>query len=153
MTERMNFSAVAPDAYRSMLAMQKYLASSSIDLTLHELIKIRVSQLNGCAYCIDVHTRDARAHGEEEGRIYALSAWRESPAFTEAERAALELAEAMTLIAGRGVPLQTWELAGKHFDEQQVADIVLAVITINSFTRLAITTGMVPGRSKPVVQN
>lgn len=151
MTERMNYSTVAPDAYKSMLAMQKYLAASSIDYGLHELIKIRVAQINGCAYCVDVHTRDARKHGEQESRIYALSVWRESPAFTEQERAALELAEAMTLIAGHGVPIDTWELINKFFDEKQVADIVLAVITINAFTRLAITTGMVPGQSKPVL--
>ncbi|MET7991026.1 carboxymuconolactone decarboxylase family protein [Amycolatopsis sp. NPDC005232] len=151
MTERMNYSAVAPEAYKSMLAMQKYLATSSIDHTLHELVKIRVAQINGCAYCVDVHTRDARKHGEEESRIYALSVWRESPEFTDEERAALELAEAMTLIAGRGVPAETWELASKFFDEQQLADAVLAVITINAFTRLAITTGMVPGRSKPAL--
>ncbi|MEU8632634.1 carboxymuconolactone decarboxylase family protein [Amycolatopsis sp. NPDC048633] len=151
MTERINYSAVAPEAYKSMLAMQKYLATSSIDYNLHELIKIRVAQINGCAYCVDVHTRDARKHGEEESRIYALSVWRESPAFTEQERAALELAETMTLIAGQGVPIETWELANKFFDEKQVADLILAIITINAFTRLAITTGMVPGQSKPVL--
>ncbi|ODU06091.1 MAG: hypothetical protein ABS81_05610 [Pseudonocardia sp. SCN 72-86] len=151
MSERMNYSAVAPDAYKSMLAMQKYLTSSGIDFTLHELIKIRVAQINGCAYCVDVHTRDTRAHGESEERIYQLAVWRESPMFTEAERAALELTEAMTLIAGRGVPTETWQLVNKFFDEQQVADIIIAVITINAFTRLAITTGMVPGKSKPVI--
>ncbi|MDX3054323.1 carboxymuconolactone decarboxylase family protein [Streptomyces sp. NE06-03E] len=151
MQERMNYSAVAPDAYKSMLAMQKYLASSAIDNTLHELIKIRVAQVNGCAYCVHVHTRDARKFGEEEDRIYALSVWRESPLFNESERAALELAETVTLISQHGVPQETWDLARKYFDEQQLADILLAIITINVFTRLAIATGMVPGQSKPVI--
>ncbi|MEV0183196.1 carboxymuconolactone decarboxylase family protein [Streptomyces sp. NPDC050625] len=152
MTERMNYSAVAPDAYKSMLAMQKYLASSSIDSTLHELIKIRVAQINGCAYCVYVHTREARKLGEDENRIYALPVWRESPAFTEAERAVLELAESVTLISEHGVPIETWDSARKYFDEQQIADILLAIITINAFTRLAVSTGMVPGQSKPVIQ-
>lgn len=152
MTERMNYSAVAPAAYKSMLAMQKYLAASSIDLTLHELIKIRVAQINGCAYCVDVHSCDARKYGEDENRIYALPVWRESPAFTEAERAALELAETVTLISDNGVPAEIWDRARKHFDEQQIADVLLAIITINAFTRLAVTTGMVPRQSRPVIQ-
>ena len=151
MAERMNYSAVAPNAYRSMLGMQKYLASSSIDFALHELIKIRVAQVNGCAYCVDVHTRDARAHGEDEYRLHQLAVWRESPVFSDAERAVLEFAETVTLVAERGVPIAVWELVGEHFDEEQVADILLAIITINAFTRLAISTGMVPGQSKPAV--
>lgn len=152
MTERMNYSAVAPDAYKSMLAMQKYLAASSIDVSTHELIKIRVAQINGCAYCVDVHTRDARKQGEDENRLYALPVWRESPVFTAAERAALELAEAVTLVSQNGVSDETWALVRKHFDERQIADVLLAIICINVFTRLAVSTGMVPGQSKPVIQ-
>lgn len=152
MQERMNFSRVAPESYTSLQGLNKYQATASINKQLSELIKIRVAQINGCAYCINVHTKDARKLGESESRIYALSAWRESPAFDDAERAVLALTECVTLISKAGVPHAVWDAAAVHFSDKEMADILHLIITINAFTRLAVTTGMVAGQSKPTIQ-
>lgn len=150
MQEGMNYSLVAPEAYRSYFALYKYQSTTGIDKVLGELIKIRVAQINSCAYCIDVHTKDARRLGEDETRLYQLSAWRESPLFDEVERAVLQFTEDITLIADRGVPQETWDAVAQHFDEQQIADLMHAIITINVYTRVSVATKMVPGLSKPV---
>jgi len=134
---------VQPAAYRALDALDKYMESTGIDRRHYELIKIRASQLNGCAFCIDKHTRDARAKGETEQRLYALSAWRETPFFSEEERAILALTEEVTLIAG-GVSDETYEQAAKLFDAQYLSQLIMAIITINVWTRIGVSTRMVP---------
>lgn len=151
MQERMNFSATAPEAYASLLGLYKYANTATVSKQLAELIKVRVAQINGCAYCIDVHTKDARKLGESESRLYALAAWKESPAFDDAERAVLALADAVTLISQDGVPEGVWADVTSRFSDREVADILHTIITINAFTRVAVSTGMVAGQSKPVV--
>nr|WP_300047083.1 carboxymuconolactone decarboxylase family protein [uncultured Nocardioides sp.] len=146
----MSFSTTAPEAYASLLGLSKYVSTASVSKQLAELIKVRVAQVNGCAYCIDVHTTDARKHGESETRLYALAAWRESPAFEPSERAVLALTDAVTLISQSGVPDEVWRDVGEHYSEREVADILHTIITINAFTRLAVATRMVAGQSKPV---
>jgi AhpD family alkylhydroperoxidase len=123
---------------------------SGIDHKLWELIKIRASQINGCAYCLDMHTKDARAMGETEQRLYMLNAWREAPFYTEAERAAIALTEAVTKISDAGVPQELYEQVRKHFDEGQFVKLIMAINAINCWNRIAISTGMVPGEYQPV---
>lgn len=149
MKERMNASTARPDAYQAMLKLEGFVKNSGIDPRLNELIKIRASQINGCAYCIDMHTKDLRAMGETEQRIYLLSAWREAPFYTEAERAVLELTEAVTRIADAGVPQQVYDKVRDYFDEAQFVAIIMAINTINCWNRIAISTGMVPGAYEP----
>ena len=117
---RIDYRSVDPSATKSMMSLQNYVNNSSLPLKLLELVRIRVSQLNGCAYCLDMHTKDARAEGETEQRIYLLSAWRESPFYTDRERAALEWTEAVTLISESHVPDETYERARSHFDEKEL---------------------------------
>jgi AhpD family alkylhydroperoxidase len=121
--------------------MERYVRNSGLPKPLYELIKIRASQLNGCAYCLDMHNRDARAGGEDQRRLDVLSAWREAPElFSEAEKAALAFTEAVTLIGQAGVPDQVWEEARRHFDDAGTVHLLLAVSTINVWNRLAVTT-------------
>lgn len=143
MSNRVNVHQVQPLAYQALLELEKYLNQTKLEKSLKELIKIRVSQINGCAFCIDMHTKDARKYGETEQRIYALSAWRDTPFFTEVERAALALAEEMTLIS-KGVTDETYNQLAKVLDEVSVAQVIMAVITINGWNRLAITTHLQP---------
>jgi len=138
--ERVDIAACARDAYRAMAAFDR---SIELDLGLRELVKIRASQINGCAYCIELHTRDARKAGESERRIYALSAWHESPLFSERERAALALTDAITNIAGAGLPDTIYEQAAEHFDEDELANLILAITAINAWNRIAISSGIV----------
>lgn len=121
-----------------MAGLEAYLKESSIELSLRELVKTRASQLNGCAFCLDMHTKDARAMGETEQRLYALSAWREAPFYTERERAALAWTEAVTVVADGHVPDAVYEQARAHFSERELVDLTLAVIAINGWNRLAI---------------
>ena len=148
MEAKLDFSKAAPDGYKAMSGLEVY-ARRSIEPVLLELIKIRASQINGCAFCLDMHTKDARAHGETEQRIYTLSAWRETPFFTDRERAALALTEAITLISENHVPDAVYEEAKKHFNEKELVDLVLAIVTINGWNRLAITFHSVPGTYQP----
>lgn len=134
---------VDPAAYKTMLAFEKYFETAALSKTHRELIKIRASQINGCAYCIDMHTREAREQGETEQRIYALNAWQDTPFFTAEERAILALTEEMTLIA-RKVSDATYEQAVSLLGEKYVASIMMAVIAINSWNRIGIATGMQP---------
>jgi AhpD family alkylhydroperoxidase len=123
---------------------------AGVDARLYELVKIRASQINGCAFCLDMHTNDARAAGESEQRIYTLSAWRETSFYTEPERAALALTEELTLVSEHGVRDEVFEQARKHFDDQQVAALVWAVVAINAWNRMAIATGSPePGSYRP----
>ena len=144
MTQRTVILKEIPAAYQAMTGLEKYLGTTSISKQLKELIKIRASQINGCAYCIDMHTKDARALGETEQRIYALSAWRDTPYFTPAERAVLALTESVTLITKEHVPDSVYEEAARHFDSKQVGEIIMAIITINAWNRIAISTNMMP---------
>src|SRR6195952_209678 len=121
---------VEPKAYEAMQALENYLDQTVVSKTHKELIKIRASQINGCAFCIDMHTKDARAEGETEQRIYALNAWRETPFFTDRERAALAWAEVVTRV-GEGVPDTVFEEASRHFGEKELVDLTWAVVAIN----------------------
>jgi AhpD family alkylhydroperoxidase len=124
---------------KAMYGLEGPLKDSGLETTLRELVKTRVSQINGCAYCIDMHTKDARAHGETEQRLYALNAWRESPFYTGRERAALEWAEQLTLIAGKDVPDELYARARKEFTEEELMLLTLAVVQINGWNRFAIS--------------
>ena len=143
MSKRVVVQEVEPKAYEAMFGLEKYLSKSNLKPALKELIKIRVSQINGCAYCIDLHTKDARKAGETEQRIYALNAWRETPFFDETERAVLALAEEMTFIF-KGVSDQAYENAAKVLDEHTLAQAIMAIVTINAWNRIAITTHLQP---------
>ena len=123
---------------RAILALQKEVEATALEKSLLELIKIRASQINGCAYCIDMHTKDARARGETEQRIYALNAWRETPFFTERERAALDWTEQVTLVADSHVPDEAFDRVRQQFNETEVVALTFAVATINVWNRLAI---------------
>lgn len=144
MQNRFNMGEVIPEGYRAMLGLEQYVRSTSISKTLKELIKIRASQLNGCAYCLDMHTKEARQMGETEQRIYGLSAWQEAPFYTAQERAALGLTEAITLVAQTHVPDDVYEEARRHFDEKQTAEIIMQIVTINAWNRIAVSTRLMP---------
>jgi AhpD family alkylhydroperoxidase len=149
MESRINTAKVAPEPYQIMLQFGAYAKKAGFDPKLVELIKIRASQINGCAFCLDMHTKDARAIGETEQRIYCLNAWRESPFYSDAERAALALTEAVTLISTARVPDELYENVRKHFDEKQFVDLVFIINTINSWNRLQIATNALPGVYQP----
>jgi AhpD family alkylhydroperoxidase len=146
---RMNLAKAAPDVYKAMLALDSA-AGTGLDPALTELVRIRASQINGCAYCLDMHTKDARARGESEQRIYLLNAWRESAAFySEKEQAALALTEAVTLVSQTHVPDDVYAVASKHFPEAELAQLIGLILTINAWNRIAVTTRSQPGSYQP----
>lgn len=149
MKERLNYKDVSPNAIKAMRGVEKYVRESGLERSLYELVKIRASQINGCAYCIDMHTKDARIAGETEQRIYALSAWRETPFYSERERAALAWTEALTLISENDVPDDLYETVSKQFSEKEMVDLTMAIIAINGWNRLAISFRTVPGTYVP----
>ena len=151
MQPRIDFTKVAPDALKAVLALETYVHRSGIEPSLLDLIKIRSSQINGCAYCIDMHTKDARARVETEQRIYALDAWRETPFYTDRERAVLAYAEAVTLVHQGHVPDFVFAEVRKHFSEAELVNLTLAIATINVWNRLAISLRSVPGEYQPAV--
>lgn len=138
MKQRIAYQTASPAAYRAMAALNRYANECGFDPLLLELIKTRASQLNGCAYCIDMHTKDARALGETEQRLYALSAWRETPFFSERECAALEWTEVTTLIAQHEVSDEIYERVRQQFSEKELVDLTVVIISINGWNRLAI---------------
>lgn len=139
--QRLDAYALEPDALKAVLALEKYVRQSSLEESLRELVKIRASQLNGCAYCLDMHTRDAVKNGEQPRRIYVLSAWHEAPGlFTERERAALELTEAVTLIGEAGVSDEIWERVRAQFTENETVQLIMAISVINVWNRIAVAT-------------
>lgn len=138
MKERINYKTAAPGAYKAMLALETYVRNSGLEHSLLELVKTRVSQINGCAHCLDMHTKDARAVGETEQRLYVLPAWREAPFYSERERAALAWAEAVTQISANDVPDELYAEIRRHFDEKALVDLTLAIIAINGWNRLAV---------------
>ena len=142
-------SYMASGLTRAMLALQKEVETSGIDHTILELMKIRASQINGCAYCLDMHTKDARAAGETEQRIYALNAWRETGFFTDRERAALEWTETVTRVADTHVPDDVYERVRRHFDESEMVGLTFALVAINGWNRLAISFRMPAGSYQP----
>ena len=140
METRLNFNTVAPAAYKAMLTLEGFLAQTSLSKTLKELIKIRASQINHCAFCIDMHTKDALKNGESHQRIFLLNAWREAAEFfTEEERAVLAITEEVTLIHQQGLSDDTYQNALKFFNENQIAEIIMAVVAINGWNRIAIS--------------
>lgn len=140
MTNRINLAKVSPEAYKAMVGLEDYIESTGLDKTLYELIKTRASQINGCAYCINMHTRDALKQGETSQRLFLLDAWRETELYSEKERAALALTEAMTLIAGNHVSDEVYQNAAKYLSEKELAAVIMAVVAINGWNRIAITT-------------
>lgn len=152
MEPRLNYMKLAPEAARAMYGLGAYLAASGLEHGLLELVKIRASQINGCAYCIDMHTKDARAAGETEQRIYALNAWRETPFYSDRERAALAWTEAVTHI-GNGVSDEVYAEARRHFEEKELVDLTWAVAAINAWNRVAISFRSVPGAYQPKKQS
>ncbi len=144
MEARLHYAKAAPGAYRAMSALERYVRECGLELPLIELVKIRVSQINGCAYCLDMHTKDARAEGETEQRIYTLPAWRETPFFTEREQAALAWAEAVTLVSETHVPDDVYEQARVHFSDEELVNLTMVVVAINGWNRLSISFRAVP---------
>lgn len=132
-----------------MFALERQIRQSGLDEGLLNLVRMRASQINGCAYCLDMHSKDARVHGETEQRLYGLNAWRETPYYTERERAALEWTEALTLVAETHVSDDVYERVRKQFSEAELANLSLAVVSINGWNRLVISTRQVPGTYQP----
>jgi len=138
MTQRLNALAVAPEGVAALRRVEKYLETCGLDHKLMLLVKTRVSQMNGCAYCLHMHTKDARALGESEQRLYLLDAWRESRLYSERERAALEWAEALTNIATSHAPDEVYDKARRQFSEKELADLSIVIAMINAWNRLSI---------------
>jgi AhpD family alkylhydroperoxidase len=149
MAQRLAIHDIDPNAHQAVLALEEYVRAGDLERPLLELIKIRASQLNGCAFCLDMHNRDARAQGEAQRRLDVLSAWREAPElYTTRERAALALTEAVTMIGRDGVPDDVWADARRDFDEAETVHLLMAIATINVWNRLAVSTHQsLPGPS------
>ncbi len=142
MENRINIMHLEPNAYKAMLGLEKYLSTTTLDASTRELIKIRASQTNGCAYCIQMHTEEARKLGDSEQRIYALSAWKESPLFTDKEKAVLSLTDEITLIAENGLSKDCYEQALKVLGENALAEAIMLIVTVNAWNRIAVATAM-----------
>ena len=150
MTQRINYTQASPGGFKALRQLQEYVENSGLEHNLLELVKMRTSQLNGCAYCLDMHSKDARAAGETEQRLYLLNAWREAPFYSARERAALAWTEALTRISKtKNVPDALYEEARKHFSEKELVDLSLAIIAINGWNRLAIPFRSEPGHYQP----
>ena len=143
MTNRISISNLEPEAYKAMMALENYCSKTEVSKTLKELIKIRASQVNKCAYCLDMHTEDAIKQGESERRIYLLSAWKDSHLFSEEEKAVLQMTEEITKISDDGLTDQTYNDVLKHFGENATAQIIMLIITINAWNRIAISTRLI----------
>ena len=153
MQPRLDARKVAPAAYQAMLGLEMHVRKSShLEPALLELVRMRASQINGCAYCLDMHSKDAQAEGETEQRLYTLDAWRETPFFTDRERAALAWTEAVTLVAEGHVPDEVYAEAREHFTEEELVNLTMAVVTINAWNRLSIAFRAVPGEYQPVAR-
>jgi AhpD family alkylhydroperoxidase len=149
MEPRIDYKKAPQGVLQAMSAVDRYVKQSGLEPGLVELVKMRASMINGCAYCIDMHSKDARAGGESEQRLYALSAWRETPFFSERERAALEWTESVTLVSQTHIPDDVYERVRQHFNEVELINLTLAVIGINGWNRLAIAFRAVPGTYQP----
>jgi len=149
MKPRIIYSQVAPEGVEGLSKLESCVRKSGLEPDLLELVKLRASQINGCAYCIDMHTKDARTRGESEQRLYGISAWHEAPFYSERERAALAWTEAVTLISEDHVPDEVYAEARKHFSEKELVDLTLAIIAINSWNRLAVSFRSLAGSYQP----
>jgi AhpD family alkylhydroperoxidase len=146
---RLNYGKVAPGVYDAMDALDQYLSKCGLEESLLHLVRLRASQINGCAFCLDMHWKDLRAIGESEERLYSLDAWRECSCYSDRERAALAWTEAVTLVADGHVPDAVYEQARAHFSEKELSDLTLSVATINAWNRLSIAARLVPGKYQP----
>ncbi len=153
MKERLNYRTANPEVMRAMSQLEHVVRQGTLESSLLELVRMRVSQINGCAYCIDMHSKDARAADETEQRLYALSAWRETPFFSERERAALDWAETLTLIASEEVPDELFAEARNAFSEEELVGLTLAIVAINGWNRFAIAFQSIPGSYKVPAQH
>ena len=144
MKPRMNFFQAAPETVNALMALENQVASSGLEQSLIELVKTRASQINGCAYCINMHTQDARKHGETEQRLYLLNAWREAPVYTDRERAALAWTDAVTLISDTHAPDDAYAEVRAHFSEAETVNLTMLIATINAWNRLAISFRAMP---------
>ncbi len=149
MDHKLDYGKVLPEGMRAMNALDRYSSHSGLEPKLLDMIKLRASQINGCAYCIDMHSKDLRSAGETEQRIYGLSVWRMTPYYTDRERAALAFTEAVTLIAQGHIPDEVYAQAQKQFSDEELVKLMLAIVTINAWNRFAITFGDVPGSYEP----
>lgn len=149
MTRGIEFENAAPGAMRAMLALEHYVRSSGLEPRLLELVKLRASYLNGCAYCVDMHTKDARAAGEAEQRLFAVPVWRETTFFTSRERAGLAWTEAVTELGRAGVPDAVFDEARRHFTDEELVNLTMAVVAINGWNRLAVSFRAEPGSYQP----
>lgn len=149
MRQRFDYGKVAPGAYRAMAGLEHYLHESGLEESLLHLIKLRASQINGCAYCLDMHWKDLKSIGENDQRLYELNAWEEAPFYSERERAALAWTEAVTRVSETHVPDAVYERVRKHFSEKEIADLTLAIAAINAWNRLAISSRAEPGTYQP----
>ena len=145
MKPRINLMNVSPGIVNAMLGLEKQVSKSGLDSKLLDLVRMRASQINGCAYCLDMHSKDARANGETEQRLYGLDAWRETPYYSARERAALEWTEALTLVSETHVPDEVYERVREQFSEDELAHLSLAIVSINGWNRLNIAARTVPG--------
>lgn len=152
MTQRIDYRGAAPDGFAAMRGLEGYVRRCGLPRALLELVRMRVSQINGCAYCLDMHSKDARANGETEQRLYVLPAWRETTFYDERERAALEWTEAVTRISEGGVQNEAYERARQQFSEKELVDLTLAVIAINGWNRLAIAFSAPAGSYQPAAK-
>jgi AhpD family alkylhydroperoxidase len=148
MKPRMNFYQAAPDAMKALMALENQIQSSGLEQSLIELVKTRASQINGCAFCINMHTQDARKRGETEQRLYLLDAWREAPVYTDRERAALAWTEAVTLISETRAPDDVYNDVRTHFSESETVNLTMLIATINAWNRLAISFRAMPPAAK-----
>jgi len=146
---RLDYGSVSPESLKGMYELEKYVHGSGLERKLYELVKIRASQINGCAYCLDMHTKDARKAGETEQRLHVLSAWREAPFYTDRERKALEWTEALTLVSQNHVSDELYESVKKHFTDKELVALTMAIVAINGWNRLAIGFGSEPGTYQP----
>jgi AhpD family alkylhydroperoxidase len=149
MRERLDYASVAPHGLEGLRKLEGYVRMAGLESSMLELVRLRASQLNGCAYCVDMHTKDARAAGESEQRLYAVSVWREAPFFTDRERAALAWTEAVTLIHDSKVPDEVFAMARQHFSEKELVDLTLAIVAINGWNRLAVSFRREAGTYQP----
>src|SRR5215471_18615600 len=152
MEARLEYRKFSQDALQAMLALEKYISGCGLDHTFVHLLKLRASQINGCAFCIDMHSIDARAAGETEQRLYALNAWRETPFFSDRERAALAWTEAITLVSSTHVPDDVYEEVCAHFTEKEVFDLTFVASTINAWNRIAVASRTPAGTYRPAAK-
>lgn len=149
MEQRLKYAEVAPGAVKAQGMVEAYVRHSGLEKSLLELVKMRASQINGCAYCLDMHSKDARAAGETEQRLYLLNAWEESPFYSDRERAALAWTEAVTLVSQTHVPDDVYELAISQFNDEELVNLTMAIVAINGWNRLAISFRAEPGTYQP----